>query len=158
MLPVVKLPIKLDIVRHVRESRTKSTALHALVLGERESVRIAETPDLDALEVFDPARTVLLYPSKTSVTLADMGDALKDVDRVVVVDSTWQQAASVLRSPQLRGLKHVKLQASYNTSFWRYQQVRFSTCGQSGQPPKASKRQLTNGPSVAEGRRIPRHD
>jgi DTW domain-containing protein YfiP len=100
----VALPIKLDIVRHVRESRQKSTALHALVLGAPGSVRIAETPDLDALGAFDPARTLLLYPSKESVTLAEMGEALRGVDRVVVVDSTWQQAASVLRSPQLQGL------------------------------------------------------
>jgi DTW domain-containing protein YfiP len=124
VLPQVKLPIKLDIVRHVKESRTKSTALHAKLLGEPGMVRVVETPDVDSLGAFDPATTLLLYPTKDSVTLEDMTEAeLRRIDRVVVVDSTWHQAASVLRLPQLASLtRRVKLARDYSTSFWRYQQ------------------------------------
>jgi len=92
------------------------------VLGESGSVRVVETPDVDILGPFDSNRTLLLYPSKDAVTLREMGPELANIDRIVVVDSTWQQAASVLRLPQLAGLKAIKLQATYNTAFWRYQQ------------------------------------
>jgi len=120
-LPRVELPMALDIVRHPRELRTKSTALHAKVLAGGERVRIAEVPGIDALGKFDPENTLLLYPSPAACTIEELGDSVSKYTKIVVVDSTWQQAASVLRHESLANLKHIRLASTYNTAFWRHQ-------------------------------------
>jgi len=118
--PRVRLPVKLDVVRHPSEKRAKSTALHAQVLCGAEDVRTVEMDAVASLGALDPASTVLLFPSRSSVTLDELPN-LRHVKRVVVVDSTWGSTGAVLRLPQLQGLPHVRLKDSNKTSFWRYQ-------------------------------------
>jgi len=121
VLPKVDLPIKLDILRHPKELKTKSTALHAQVLAGGEQVRIAELPQVEKLSGINPAKTLLLFPSKDALAPAEIPD-LADIERVVVVDSTWQQANTVLRSDLCQSLtRHVKLAENHQTSFWRHQ-------------------------------------
>lgn len=122
VLPKVKLPIALDIVRHPSESKSKSTSLHAKVLSrEFDDVRIVELPNIkDICEQWNPETTLLLYPSPSSQEVMKM-ENLESIERVVVVDSTWGKANAVLRAPELAGLKHVRLSNNYFTSFWRYQ-------------------------------------
>lgn len=120
-LPRVDLPIRLDIIRHPKELKTKSTALHAQVIGGSDQVRTVELPNSRSLLPVDPATTLLLYPSSTSSTLAEIPD-LQSIKRIVVVDSTWQQANSVLRSEVCSQItRHVRLGQTHSTSFWRYQ-------------------------------------
>ena len=120
-LPRVDLPIKLDILRHPKELRTKSTALHAGILCPKEMVRIEELPNESKLSEIDPEKTLLLFPTADSTTLEEIPD-LNTIERVVVVDSTWQQANSVLRSDLCQRLtRRVKLAKTHETSFWRHQ-------------------------------------
>jgi len=121
VLPRVKLPIKLDVLRHPKELKTKSTALHSQVLCGSEDVRTVELPQVDQLTDVDPETTLLLYPSATANSMDEI-ENLEAITRVVVVDSTWQQANAVLRSDFCKKLKrHVKLGNSHSTSFWRHQ-------------------------------------
>jgi DTW domain-containing protein YfiP len=120
VLPQVRLPIKLDIIRHPGEKKTKSTALHAPVLCGEDEVRCVEVPEIDSLGTFDPETTILLFPSNDSVIISEL-EHLEKINRVVVVDSTWQQARSVLNVPQLKSLRKIRLANNYQTSFWRYQ-------------------------------------
>lgn len=121
ILPRVKLPIKLDVLRHPKELKTKSTALHAQVLCGSEDVRTVELPEVDLLTEVDPETTLLLFPSQNATTLEETPN-LDKITRVVVIDSTWQQANQVLNSPFCSKLnKRVKLKENHLTSFWRHQ-------------------------------------
>jgi DTW domain-containing protein YfiP len=120
-LPKVELPIKLDILRHPKELKTKSTALHAQVLCGSEQVRTVELPEVDQLTDVDPETTVLLFPTPDALALDEVPD-LDKVTRVVVIDSTWQQANAVLRNDFCKKItRRVKLAENHPTSFWRPQ-------------------------------------
>lgn len=124
--PKLSLPLKLDVVRHPKELKTKSTALHAQVLCGSDQVRTQELPqamDLLAKEI-DPKKTLLLFPSKDAKELHEI-DNLQQYERVVVIDSTWSQANVMLKSEFISGVcaecPRVKLGANHETSFWRHQ-------------------------------------
>ena len=120
-VPRVELPIKLDILRHPKELKTKSTALHAQVICRSDQVRTVELPQVDELTGIDPETTLLLFPTKDAKLLEEIPD-LDKIQRVVVIDSTWQQANAVLRSELCQKLtRRVKLGQSHETSFWRHQ-------------------------------------
>lgn len=124
--PKLQLPLKLDVVRHPKELKTKSTALHAQVLCEAGQVRTQELPqamDLLAKEI-DPSKTLLLFPSADAKELGEI-ENLAQYERVVVIDSTWSQANIMLKSEFVSGVckdcPRVKLGSNHETSFWRHQ-------------------------------------
>lgn len=70
----------------------------------------------DRLPAFDPATTLLLFPSLKSTTMDEIvtlgGAGTVDVSKLtalVVVESTWEAAEGVLRHPNLKQLHHVRL-------------------------------------------------
>ena len=59
---------------------------------------------------FDPLTSVVVFPSAESTTVCELGaERVKALKTLVFVESTWEDAGSVLRDPALRGLKHVRL-------------------------------------------------
>jgi len=118
----VKLPVQVDIIHHVGENVKKSTSIHACILSP-EHARFLEHPrDLPA-EGYDPASTLLLYPTADAVHLDDARciDA-RAVRRVIVIESTWGKSDAVAAHPLLANIRRVKIRQREST-FWRYQEL-----------------------------------
>jgi len=115
---VPKLPLKLWVIRHKREPRKKSSAVHAEVLCGKEYAQTVETPLANDL-AFDKETCCVLFPSETSVPIRDLPN-LKSLKSVVVLDSTWSQAPSMNHLKQLEDIPRVHLK-EYKTLFWRHQ-------------------------------------
>uniref|UniRef100_A0A7S2RI45 tRNA-uridine aminocarboxypropyltransferase 1 n=1 Tax=Mucochytrium quahogii TaxID=96639 RepID=A0A7S2RI45_9STRA len=115
---IPKLPLKLWVVRHEKEPRKKSSAVHAEVICGKEYAETVETPLSDDL-VFDKETTCVIFPSDTSVPIKDLPN-LKSLKSVIVLDATWIKAPTMNRLKQLEGVPRVHL-AEYRTLFWRYQ-------------------------------------
>ena len=75
---------------------------------------------------YDPATTVVLYPSPTAVCLSDpsLVDVLPRLTTVVVIESTWQKGGAVYAAPELglQRLRAVRL-SEYESTYWRYQEL-----------------------------------
>ncbi|KAH3762935.1 fibroblast growth factor 7 [Pelomyxa schiedti] len=113
-----KLPVDVDIIHYPTELLTKSTAVHAKLLAPTQ-VSIIDYPNVPDYSLSDH---LLLYPSKTSVSLNELSlEDLRQVRKLVVIDSQWHKANAVLRHPNLQKLRCVKIVTS-KTLFWRYQQ------------------------------------
>lgn len=113
-----RLPVNLVLIRHPKEPRSKSSAVHAQVIAGAEQVRTLEVPLAQDVS-FDPATTCVVFPGPTAKAVAELGN-LSELKTVVVLDSTWSDAGKLSRLPQLDGLPRVQLK-SYTTFFWRYQ-------------------------------------
>lgn len=136
-VPKVKLPVKIDIIKHSREIDGKSTAAHAAVLAP-EDVNIFTypcIPDYGADE-----RVVLVFPGKNAVSVdsyflssrtgheeteepkakrLNVGSSLP-ITRAVFIDSTWNQSRGIYKDQRLRDLPCVILQSRIS-QFWRHQ-------------------------------------
>jgi hypothetical protein len=118
--PKIQLPIKLDVIHHVREKRSKSSAVHAAVLAPDDTTFIDYDPARPLVPEYDPTCTLLLFPCDGAKRLHDVD--LSKITRVVVVDSTWSQSKIILEHTHLQALPKVALE-SHDTIFWRYQDV-----------------------------------
>ncbi|CAG5124360.1 unnamed protein product [Candidula unifasciata] len=67
-LPKVKLPVKVDIIKHPSETDGKSTAPHAVILAP-EDVAIHTYP---CIPDYDPRKVVLVFPGEHSLSLEDL--------------------------------------------------------------------------------------
>ncbi|KZC09495.1 DTW domain-containing protein 1 [Dufourea novaeangliae] len=130
--PKVKLPIKIDIVKHAREIDGKSTAIHAAVLAPND-VRIFIYPDFP--EIVDKEETVLIFPSQTGKTIESLfkkeikqGDTVIinriqnefPIKRAIFIDSTWHQTKAIYKDHRFRDLQCVILKSRIS-QFWRHQ-------------------------------------
>ncbi|WAR05648.1 DTWD1-like protein [Mya arenaria] len=187
-VPKVKLPIKVDIIKHPSEVDGKSTAVHAGVLAP-DDVTIYTYP---CIPDYDKDKVVVVFPCETSVSVDQLvrrdtnnpskcesglkraapsndeqtdlipnkiakvdyvgndekrcsngkpentasgnglcqnatssveSDAQKAnclIERVVFIDSTWNQCKSICNDERLKGLQCVELK-SEKTKFWRHQ-------------------------------------
>ncbi|XP_040565022.1 tRNA-uridine aminocarboxypropyltransferase 1 [Lepeophtheirus salmonis] len=125
------LPLKVDIVKHKREIDGKSTATHAKVICPSH-VRIFIYPELPPNLLDNKEENiVLVYPGKNSLPLRDY--LRKDtkssirIDRVIFIDSTWNQAKGIYADPKLRSLPTIILEER-ETIFWRYQTGKAKEC------------------------------
>ena len=131
-------------LHHHQENVHKSTSVHACVLspsscrfislkggGGEAEVRqgrgqLAPTSPA-SLPPYDPATTLLLYPSPGSVSLSHprLAPLLPRVQRVVVIESTWQKGGAVYSTASLglSSLPAVHLDRSYESTYWRYQEL-----------------------------------
>ncbi|XP_012274921.1 DTW domain-containing protein 1 [Orussus abietinus] len=131
-IPRVKLPIKIDIIKHAREIDGKSTAIHAAVLAP-EDVRIYTYPDFPKFS--EDERIVLIFPSETARSIDSLFPAEVvtangishqkinnelPVTKAVFIDSTWHQTKSIYKDPRLRDLKCIILKSRIS-QFWRHQ-------------------------------------
>ncbi|XP_071440502.1 tRNA-uridine aminocarboxypropyltransferase 1 isoform X2 [Hetaerina americana] len=127
-LPRVKLPLKIDIIKHSREIDGKSTSSHVAVLAP-EDVSIYTYP---CIPDYSPEENiVLLYPGKNAVPVAELVKLLREkqnddtkkkwqttaghsplIHRAVFIDSTWNQS---------KGLQCVVLENRLS-QFWRHQE------------------------------------
>lgn len=147
-IPVIKLPVKIDIIKHPNETDGKSTAVHAKLIAP-DDVHIYTypcIPDLDG----DRDKAVLVFPGPDSVTVEDMMLHLNEVrsseprmkrqkvtgrgeetscedrlscpglTRVIFIDSTWNQTTRIITDERLQALMRVELKTR-KTCFWRHQ-------------------------------------
>ncbi|EFN70883.1 DTW domain-containing protein 1 [Camponotus floridanus] len=128
--PRVKLPIKIDIIKHAHEIDGKSTAIHAAILAP-EDVKIYIYPDFP--DISSKEETILIFPSKSAQTvsvealftnrksssLANRTEVFP-IKRAIFIDSTWQQTKAIYKDQRLRELRCVILKSRIS-QFWRYQ-------------------------------------
>ncbi|KAI1720909.1 DTW domain-containing protein [Ditylenchus destructor] len=126
LVPKIKLPVQIDVIKHQGEKNSKSTAIHCCLLAP-ESTRIfdrfMDIPDYSntASSSQDPVgSTVLVYPSKNAESIEEYVLANGPIGRLVFVDGTWYNVKTVRNLPQLAGLPCVKLKM-YTTDYWRPQ-------------------------------------
>ncbi|KAJ2388117.1 hypothetical protein GGI23_006126 [Coemansia sp. RSA 2559] len=105
-IPRIRLPFKLDVIKHPKEINGKSTALHAKVIAP-EDVEIVSYSE-DCMIGVDTSKTVLLFPGP-------------NIDKAIVIDGTWSQAKMMVRdNPELGRMQKVTI-FPRKTRFWRYQ-------------------------------------
>ncbi|XP_066603109.1 tRNA-uridine aminocarboxypropyltransferase 1 [Prorops nasuta] len=131
-IPRVKLPFKIDIIKHAQEIDGKSTAIHAAVLAP-EDVCIYTYPDFPEIE--NIKETILIFPSKTALTVEEFLEQKKKdainaggerssngfpLKKAIFIDSTWHQTKSIYKDQRLRDLQCVVLKSRIS-QFWRNQ-------------------------------------
>lgn len=165
-IPVVKLPVKIDIIKHPNETDGKSTAIHAKILAPND-VTIYTYPCIPDYEI---DKVVLVFPGPDAVSVRDMMQCLHDssdtrshdssdehcvkrmkreegqdatqtdkspksgtqdetkgsesrvypLQRVVFIDSTWNQTNKISTDERLQDFVKVEL-TTRKTCFWRSQ-------------------------------------
>ncbi|XP_059486857.1 tRNA-uridine aminocarboxypropyltransferase 1 [Neocloeon triangulifer] len=135
-IPKLKLPIKVDIIKHAKEIDGKSTSAHAAVLAP-EDVTIYTFPCIPDYEQ-DKETIVLVFPGKEAVTVEEFlsqesqssnqsgqkrpaESSKRKIDRAIFIDSTWNQCKGIFKDPRLKDLPCVVLKARI-TQFWRHQE------------------------------------
>ncbi|KAK2947457.1 putative DTW domain protein [Blattamonas nauphoetae] len=113
-IPHLTLPIPLHIVHHPKEKKSKSTAMHALILAP-ESTTIHEFPNFPD---FNPKETLCLFPAEDAKLLEDFD--VSPFKQVVFIDSTWSQAKQICRDARIQSLTKVRIH-DQKTLFWRTQ-------------------------------------
>lgn len=101
-------------IHHPSEKTSKSSAVHAVIVSPQATMY--ESPNVPD---YDPAETILLFPSADAVPVGDYPN-LSKVKRVVVVDSQWQKTNGIISHPNLKKLPCVVINMR-QTYFWRYQ-------------------------------------
>jgi DTW domain-containing protein YfiP len=116
-VPKVALPVDVDIIFH--DNRQKSTAMHAKILAG-SAVRICEYPN--DVPAYAPGTAVVLYPAADATPIAKLSaDVLKDVTRVILIDSAWKKSKTIIEDTRLKHLQRVSLSSPPSKSmFWRY--------------------------------------
>lgn len=112
--PPLRLPVHVHVVLHPGETRGKSTTLPIATVSPDVTIHTYPTvPDLD------PATTLVLYPSASSVEIEEVTD-IENIQAFVFVDSTWQQSKCIAADERVTKFRHVKLSGVVSL-FWRYQ-------------------------------------
>lgn len=165
-IPLIKLPLKIDIIKHPNETDGKSTAIHAKILAPGD-VTIYTYP---CIPDFNKDEVVLVFPGPGAVSVQDMMQCLHaqtdskshytseepcvkrlkseeiegvthnaenpesgtpeetkglesrvfPLQRVVFIDSTWNQTNKINTDERLQDLLRVELKMR-KTCFWRRQ-------------------------------------
>lgn len=157
-IPMIKLPVKIDIIKHPNETDGKSTAIHAKILAP-DDVTIHTYP---CIPDYDKGKVVLVFPGPKAVTLQNMMQILYDrlqdpieprrkrfksdcpahievnpqsgtpdqgegteekmlpLQKVVFIDSTWNQTNRISNDERLQDILQVELKTR-KTCFWRHQ-------------------------------------
>ncbi|RVE74292.1 hypothetical protein OJAV_G00020550 [Oryzias javanicus] len=161
-IPNIKLPVKIDIIKHPNETDGKSTAIHAKILAPSDAT-IYTYP---CIPEYEKDKVVLVFPGSEAVSVKDIQRCLGDrrkmklhdhleephpkrlkieeveggtqaaknpeaeatdekskvfpLQRVVFIDSTWNQTNKIITDERLQGLLQVELKTR-KTCFWRHQ-------------------------------------
>lgn len=141
-VPKVKLPVKIDIIKHASEIDGKSTAAHAAVIAP-DDVTIYTYPCIPDYSTDE--NVVLIFPGKNALSIQEYVDKSinescggEDVDsseplakkpytpvevpisRAVFIDSTWNQSRGIYKDQRLREIPCVVIQSRIS-QFWRHQ-------------------------------------
>ena len=115
-VPRVSLPLRVAVILH--EERRKSTGLHAQVLAP-EHVVVHDVKRGQSFPPFDPATTVVAFPSADSQPWSELPD-LDGIEQLVVLCCPWQMHHKLIELPQLLGVRRVRIANVPETSdFWR---------------------------------------
>ncbi|CAG8520705.1 uncharacterized protein OCT59_021405 [Rhizophagus irregularis] len=115
-VPYLELPIKIDVIKHIKELEGKSTVAHAKIIAPND-VSIYSSLEIPKYE--NPDRLLLLFPGPDSKTLNEI--PRDSFDKLLVVDGTWQQASSLTKfTEELKNIRKVTINPQ-KTLFWRYQ-------------------------------------
>ncbi|XP_014245995.1 DTW domain-containing protein 1 [Cimex lectularius] len=116
-VPKIKLPLKVDVIKHCKEIDGKSTAIHAAVICP-EDVTIYTYP---AIPNYDPEKTLLVFPGKEAKSLDHwMSRTEVTFEKVIFIDSTWNQCKGIYKDARIKRLPCVVLRNRI-TQFWRHQ-------------------------------------
>lgn len=58
-----------------------------------------------------------MFPSEDAVSVEDISGP---IERIIVLDTTWQKCGSMISHPKIASLPRIKIR-KYKTTFWRYQ-------------------------------------
>lgn len=117
-LPCVNLPFAVEILKHFRESDSKSTAVHAKLLSPDVTITTYDPRDQAASSRLQQQEgTFLLYPGSDAIDISGAEPPLS-ISRLIIIDGTWRQSKSMART--LSGIPKVTFPAS-SSFFWRYQ-------------------------------------
>ncbi|KAJ8681238.1 hypothetical protein QAD02_017025 [Eretmocerus hayati] len=131
-VPRIKLPIKIDIIKHKQEIDGKSTSCHAAIIAP-DDVKIYTYPDFP--EIQDDEKIVLIFPGKVATSVEDLFGTTANgnnktteksmtnklpITRAVFIDSTWHQTKSIYKDQRLKDLPCVILKNRIS-QFWRHQ-------------------------------------
>ena len=122
-VPKMRLPIKVTVISHPKEKKSKSSIIPAKIIAPEDVDVIHTVEDIPVLRGPDDPydSVVVLFPSDSAKDINTMSEQeLRAIKRVVLIDSTWSQTRHYVRHEQIRNLKMVKIQTE-KTVFWRYQ-------------------------------------
>ncbi|KAJ2601162.1 hypothetical protein GGF39_001403 [Coemansia sp. RSA 1721] len=118
-IPQIRLPFKMDVLKHAKELDGKSTAIHAKLVAP-EDIEIITYTD-SCLRDVDPSRTALLFPGADAKDITELEPG--SFDRVVVIDGTWSQAKGMIHNNVRLQLMQKVTVKPRKTRFWRYQNL-----------------------------------
>ena len=114
----VSLPIKVHVIFHPGELKSKATSLAAAVISP--DVHVVMYPDIPS--DLTPEDTLILYPSAQSVNIDEIPtEEFRNYKNVVFVDATWQQSKGIARDERIKSFKQVRIRAQ-TSLFWRFQE------------------------------------
>ncbi|XP_063737460.1 tRNA-uridine aminocarboxypropyltransferase 1 isoform X2 [Eleginops maclovinus] len=101
-IPVIKLPLKIDIIKHPNETDGKSTAIHAKILAPSD-VNIYTYP---CIPDYEKNKVVLVFPGPGAVSVLDMIQCLHDMTDSRSYRSSGEPCLKRLKSEEITGATH----------------------------------------------------
>lgn len=116
-IPRMNLPFHVDIIKHVSELDSKSTALHAKLLAPDRVTLYSYPDELNSFEkAFNDETSLLLFPSDRSISIEEVN--WSKIERLIVLDGTWNQVHGMTLHPYLQKVSYVRIEHA-ETLFWR---------------------------------------
>eukprot|EP01063_Lacrimia_lanifica_P041645 TRINITY_DN976_c0_g2_i5.p1 TRINITY_DN976_c0_g2~~TRINITY_DN976_c0_g2_i5.p1 ORF type:complete len:317 (+),score=147.04 TRINITY_DN976_c0_g2_i5:58-1008(+) len=116
----VELPVKVHVILHPDELRSKATSVQAAALSK--DVNLYTYPELPQGDL-SAENTLMIYPADNAKTLPELAEAgeLDAVKNLVFIDSTWQQSKVICRDEKVKAMARPVVLNDYRTLFWRFQ-------------------------------------
>lgn len=108
-------------IRHPKEKISKSSIVASKIVAP-DRVEIVHEMYVSPLrdETQDYDSVVLLFPTDDAKDVTALSEEeLAKIEKVVIIDCTWNQTAHFLKQENLKKLKTVKIKTE-KTIFWRY--------------------------------------
>jgi DTW domain-containing protein YfiP len=129
--PIVKLPLRVEILQASAEVPQRSTAQHVSLLSTEDAKVWRPFPD--CMEEFEenvlrkcPTGTAaILYPCDDALTPEEAVEQLPNLSTLIVIDAKWHKSVSMSQHAAFQGLPQVKLSppapgSQRMSHFWRY--------------------------------------
>ncbi|KAK1891608.1 DTW domain containing protein 1 [Dissostichus eleginoides] len=101
-IPVIKLPVKIDIIKHPNETDGKSTAIHAKILAPSD-VNIYTYP---CIPDYEKNKVVLVFPGPGAVSVLDMIQCLHDMTDSRSHSPSGEPCIKRLKREEVTGATH----------------------------------------------------
>ncbi|GAO50675.1 hypothetical protein SAICODRAFT_8638 [Saitoella complicata NRRL Y-17804] len=131
-----ELPVKVDIIHHYAEAKSKSSIPYLLTASNKQ----LQTHHFPTLPTYDPRTTYILLPGPDSTPISALTKSnLDSMERLLVLDSSWVRVLGIRRDEGsgLGGLRCVQLdlerEGGWRPMFWRWRNVR-RTRNKKGKP------------------------